>query len=228
MKFVFVLSLFILVKTMSLLDAHGEPCSNYREAMLSARALATEAENRVNELVAEAEDIIFQLTKTQALKTSLELNDQLRRKRREIAGAMSEYYKHTEEARINQILLEACEARYHRCSGCNTLIESEGMTGHRPLLCAANHTYYECNASQVYDHTTTTSCPPTGQHQMLVCQTGGHEHLCSGCQNLYSPWDSTLVDAHRVRTCYYCNQPFRECDTNLYCSHSLTWTHSGY
>ncbi|MYB93937.1 hypothetical protein F4054_12435 [Candidatus Poribacteria bacterium] len=108
------------------------------------------------------------------------------------------------------------------------LIDSEGMEGHRPLLCGANHTYYECNSSDVYTHTTTTSCPPTGAHQMLLCQTSGHDHRCSGCKNLYSPWDSTLVDAHRVRTCYYCNQSFRQCDSNLYCSSSPLLSHDGY
>ena len=35
--------------------------------------------------------------------------------------------------------LVACEVSAHRCSGCNTLIERAGMSGHRSLLCAANH-----------------------------------------------------------------------------------------
>jgi hypothetical protein len=132
-----------------------------------------------------------------------------------------------------KVAMENARADYrallHRCGGCNRLFETDpsGTTNHRPMLCAANHIYYACQGSDMYDmHTTTTSCP-TG-HQMLTCQVSGHDHRCSGCQNLYNPWNSVLVDAHRVRTCYDCNQSFRECDSNLYCSESLTWTHSGY
>ena len=227
MKKFFVSSLLLLVTPMFLFSAQ-DPCSEYRTAMVEARARATELENKINELVAEAEDVIFQLTKTQVLRIVLELTDKLRQLKREISRLKVQYDIYNEKAGWNQILLEACEARYHRCNGCGLLIEAEGITGHRSLLCPANHTYYECNASQVYDHTTTTSCPPTGAHQMLLCQTSGHDHLCSGCQNLYNPWDSLMQDVHRTRTCYYCNQTFRKCDSNLYCSESLTWTHSGY
>ena len=145
------------------------------------------------------------------------------------------YIETTEHAnRMSTALQEAekalaeCVARNNPCSGCGQLNVTEGQSGHRSLLCGANHTYYECShASEVYNHTTTTSCPPTGEHQMLICETRGHEHRCSGCNNLYSPWDSTLVDVHRSRTCYYCNQSYRECDTNQYCSHGPLLSHDG-
>lgn len=78
------------------------------------------------------------------------------------------------------------EEKYHRCIGCDTLIDSEGMTGHRSLLCAAQHTYYECSPAAIWMHTTSLKCR-TGEHTVLACQMDIHKHttLCPGCNREY-------------------------------------------
>lgn len=116
----------------------------------------------------------------------------------------------------------------HLCNGGNDSFKTDPaqMTGHRALLCAVNHTYYECDPSAVYYHTTSVSCPVTGT-QLLLCEVPGHTVRCSGCNNNYKPFNFALLDIHRARTCYYCNQQYRLCDTDQYCSYGPSFKHSG-
>ena len=122
-------------------------------------------------------------------------------------------YDSTKDARdAAKAALDACETTYHKCSGCGDLIASEGITGHRSLLCSANHTYYECNSSDVWTHTTYLNCPVGGE-SLLACVLNSHQHdvRCSGCQNQYNAMSSD-EGYHRLRHCTYCYQSFRNCD----------------
>lgn len=120
----------------------------------------------------------------------------------------------------------------HRCGGCLSLFDNDPaeISGHGALTCAVGHTYYECGGSYAEKlHTTSAFCPVTGT-QMLECQISSYSLLCSGCNNTYNPFNSVDLDIHRLRTCYHCNQQYRECDSlsNRYCSYAPNLKHSGY
>ena len=121
-----------------------------------------------------------------------EYNDALR--------AVTKAYSASYEANV---ALDLCMGeKYHRCIGCDTLIGSEGMTGHRSLLCAAQHTYYECSPAALYMHTTSLKCR-TGEHTVLACQMDTHKHItrCPGCNREYDAHLDVEADEHRIRIC---------------------------
>ena len=211
---------------------------NYKQVVASEWSSNLEdlGENAIDSLGLRREDIPDMMKAS--IKTVMDLFDgqTLASKLGEIQSAIDDIEITIpglkEDRDEKKVLMETARATYrslqHRCGGCERLFDDPpaDKPGHRSLLCAVNHTYYECDPSAVYMHTVSTSCPVTGK-QLLLCEVSGHSVRCSGCNNNYNPWDSTLVDAHRLRTCYYCNQQYRECDTNLYCSFSPLLSHDG-
>ncbi len=118
----------------------------------------------------------------------------------------------------------ALRSNQHRCQGCSTYFDTESPPGHGPLLCSANHTYYECDSSAVKrQHTTTTTCPAgMCSDTLLKCQASSHTHtiVCSGCQVPYDPLSSAEID-HRVR---YCNRiPLTSSQSFATCGISFRW-----
>ena len=234
MKNVLIFSIIFLVTLLFFqfgigrVEACTDPCASEREEMQLKQEWYDEALAEVQRLEVEMAKV------TQRIKnlfTGKSMADVVRA--RELKEAFpiavniaNMYYGELQAAKT---ALKECEAKYHKCSGCGCLIESEGMTGHRSLLCSANHTYYECNSSDVWTHTTYLNCPVGGE-SLLACVLNNHQHdvRCSGCQNTYDP-QSSAEGLHRLRYCRkrtdyaawdapaslqrFCGQPFRLCNS---------------
>ena len=151
----------IMLLFFGLLGVHADPCTTERDAYESASSAyqtAWDASQSAAEQVARATgqfagddtddsnspDPLGKLKEGLSPQTPGWLSEadkvlQLAALRHNLDEAIDALNQAEAARNTAKAALDACEAKYHKCSGCGDLIASEGITGHRSLLCSANH-----------------------------------------------------------------------------------------
>lgn len=227
----FLATMFVFISTSKAdTDANNDPCSTEQTEAKNAYAAYTKAAQKVHEVERRAiafitatgmplppspEDWRNVIDNRDLLNEYINAADTANRLYREFKAAQKKFFD--------------CHKK-HRCPGCLHRISEQGIQGHRPLLCAEDHQYYECNADDVTKHTSTDTCT-TCTNTYLRCVADSHEcppaPTCerSGCTvELHTDEDRAL---HKQVNCAGCGIPYFLCDSGPEALHRVRTCNRG-